>query len=93
MPTESQLIDLAKYVYNTDSINGGTSTTRGLTLDTTKASQFLSARGTGYDSFYVWSGQEDSSLNAYYRYFYSPGTYLSNGYRGFIHILAVCLGD
>ena len=92
MPTESQLIDLAKYVYNTDSINGGTSMTRGLTLDTTKASQFLSA-SPGSGKFCVWSGQEDNSAHAYIRYFYSTDTFWDfNGGRGNGGIkLAVCV--
>ena len=90
MPTESQLIDLAKYVYNTDSINGGTSTTYA-TLDTEKAAQFLSARGTGYSSFYVWSGREDRSDGAYGRYFYSTYTCWYHYYRGYSNLLAVCL--
>ena len=93
MPTESQLIDLAKYVYNTDSINGGTSTTRGLTLDTTKASQFLSAIGTGYDYFYVWSGQEFNSYIADIRTFYSTSTGWSSTSRYSSSTFAVCLGD
>ena len=90
MPTESQLIDLAKYVYNTDSINGGTSTTHA-TLDTEKASQFLSASPYS-NSFYVWSGQESSSLGAYYRDFrYTYTLWYDSSARGSSIILAVCL--
>ena len=89
MPTESQLIDLAKYVYNTDSINGGTSTTYA-PLDTEIAAQFLSASPfSGY--FYVWSGQENSSNYAYIRYFFSNRTRWDNASRGSSNILAVCL--
>ena len=91
MPTESQLIDLAKYVYNTDSINGGTSMTSGLTLDTTKASQFLSASPDS-DGFDVWSGQEDSWSGAYRRNFLSAYTYWYNSAR-YSDILAVCIGE
>ncbi len=92
MPTESQLIVLAKYVYNTDSINGGTNPTY-VTLDTEKASQFLSA--SPYSSyFYVWSGQESSSNTAYDRYFHSTGTSWYNHYcRNRSHLLAVCVDN
>ncbi len=94
MPTESQLIDLAKYVYNTDSINGGTSTTYA-PLDTEKAAQFLSASpGSSSGWFYVWSGQENSSYSAYSRFFSSTHTYWSYYSRSNrIDTLAVCLGD
>ena len=92
MPTESQLIDLAKYVYNTDSINGGTSLTYA-TLDTTKASQFLSAEGPGSEYFRVWSGQEYSGNYAYYRSFNSIGTHWSNYGRNGSDVLAVCLDN
>ena len=92
MPTESQLIDLAKYVYNTDSINGGTSTTSGLTLDTTKASQFLSASpGQSFGWFYVWSGQEYSINGAYNRCFNSTTTYWGSYGRDLSNRLAVCV--
>ena len=94
MPTESQLIDLAKYVYNTDSINGGTSITYA-TLDTEKASQFLSA--SPYDDYFcVWSGQEYSSNRVYVRGFDPTATYgydASHYYDGRRVMLAVCLGD
>ena len=93
MPTKEQLGQLATYLYNYDGTIGAQQFVSGLTLDTEKASQFLSAKGTGYDSFFVWSGQEYNRANAYYRLFTSHYTdwyrndrYLSNG-------LAVCLGD
>ena len=89
MPTESQLIDLAKYVYNTDSINGGESTTYE-TLDTEKASQFLSASQSSAE-FFVWSGQEYSSDRAYYRCFYFTGPGWRSNTRDRSYILAVCV--
>ena len=91
MPSPDQLTQLAKYVYGTDSINSS-GYTYDLALDTTKASQFLSARGTGYDYFYVWSGQENSSNLAYGRDFCSTYTdWISSYVRSYSYILAVCL--
>ncbi len=91
MPTESQLTALANYVYNRTDLTTGY--TGGLALDTTKASQFLSASPDSA-RFYVWSGQERSSILAYFRYFTSTYTYWNyNGYRDFSNRLAVCLGD
>ncbi len=93
MPTESQLIDLAKYVYNTDSINGGTSVTYA-TLDTEKAAQFLSASpGSSSGCFYVWSGEERSSNGAYGRDFRSILTRWLNDGRNYSYKLAVCVDN
>ena len=92
MPSQDQLTQLAKYVYGTDSINSS-GYTYDLALDTTKASQFLSARGTGYSSFYVWSGQEYSSGLAYSRYFGSTNTICGNGSRRNSGTLAVCVDN
>ena len=95
MPTETQLMDLAKYVYNTDSINGGINAQTYATLDREKASQFLSASPLS-DSFYVWSGQESSYYSAYNRIFTSSGTYWSSGDRSSNRMLArvaVCVDN
>ena len=94
MPSQDQLTELAKYVYNNDSINSSLYT-YDLALDTEKASQFLSASPYS-DKFYVWSGQEYSQYTAYYRLFISTYTgwdYI-NGYgRHGSYLLAVCLSD
>ncbi len=92
MPSQDQLTELAKYVYGTDSINSN-GYTHYLALDTTKASQFHSASpGSSSRWFYVWSGQEDSSYNAYYRVFDSTHTYWGFSHRfGSSDFLAVCL--
>ncbi len=92
MPSQDQLTEIAKYIYNTDSVisNGPTSS---LAMDTEKASQFLSARGTGYNSFFVWSGQESTSSSAYYRYFDATGTTWINLTRSTSGRLAVCLAQ
>ena len=91
MPTQDQLTQLAKYVYGTDSINSS-DYTYDLALDTEKAAQFLSARGTGYSSFSVWSGQELSSNLAYYRAFTSTYAGWGSLNRYYSDKLAVCLG-
>ncbi len=94
MPTQDQLTQFAKYVYNNDSINSGN--TYDLALDTEKASQFLSA--SPYSTYFVvWSGQEDSSYNASSRYFYSTSmVFGSNGNiytRDYSEFLAVCVDN
>ena len=91
MPSQDQLTELAKYVYGTDSINSS-GYTYDVTLDTTKAAQFLSA--SPYSThFYVWSGQEYSQSSAYPRYFGSAYTNCDYYHRGDDNVLAVCLGD
>ena len=93
MPTMAQLGELATYVYNHDSTIGAQQDiSSGLTLDTTKASQFLSASpGSSSGWFYVWSGQEGSSYGAYFRGFGSTDTYWYNANRNHSYHLAVCL--
>ena len=95
MPTMEQLGQLATYLYNHDSTIGAQEDIdSGLTLDTEKASQFLSASpGSSSGYFYVWSGQENSSGSAYGRFFYSTRTSWYESYRGHSDELAVCLGD
>ena len=90
MPSQDQLTELAKYVYNNDSINSS-GFTYDLALDTTKAAQFLSASPDS-DGFDVWSGQEDSWSGAYRRNFLSAYTYWYNSAR-YSDILAVCIGE
>ncbi len=80
LPTMSQLEQLGTYVYNHDST----------TLDTTKASKFLSASSSS-TAFYVWSRVETSSKYAYFRYFNSTSTGWNNVNRNYSYGLAVCL--
>ena len=87
LPSQSQLKALAQELYNDSSIT--TSYKSGLTLDTEKASAFLAA--SGYSYFYVWSGQEYSSSNAYCRNFYSTYTRWYGNGRGTSGKLAVCV--
>ena len=87
MPTQADLTELAKVLYNTSSINSS-DTIRGLTLDTSKASSL----GFGA-SCNVWSGEESSRWHAYFRGFHSSLTGYNNHYRYRTDFKAVCLGD
>ncbi len=92
LPTMEQLGELATYVYNHDSKIGADDDVLG-SLDTEKASQFLSARGTGYDYFDVWSGQEyeRGHDDAYGREFAPKTTFVLTFPRDRSGRLAVCL--
>ena len=92
MPSQDQLTELAKYVYNNDSINSS-GYTYDLALDTTKAAQFLSA-SLFSNEFYVWSVPESGGLIAYTRGFNSTQTaYIYGMYRFTSSILAVCVDN
>ena len=91
MPSQDQLTELAKYVYNNDSINSS-GYTYDLALDTEKGSQFLSASSYS-DKFNVWSGQEYIQLDAYERDFLSTSTAGGPSSRDNSEILAVCISD
>ena len=94
MPTMEQLGQLATYLYNYDgTIGAQQDISSGISLDTTKASQLLSASPYS-DRFYVWSGQEYSQNRAYYRTFRPTNTAgWGASHRGSSGTLAVCLGD
>ena len=87
LPSQDQLTQLANYIYNTDSVSSS-GTTRGLAMDTTKASQFLSASPES-NFFYVWSASEYEN-HAYYRNFLSADTHWGNYSRNY-NYLAVCV--
>ena len=89
MPTQADLTELAKVLYNTSSINSS-GWTENLTLDTSKASS-MGFTGT---SFYVWAGEEYDSYYAYYRIFDSSHTLWGGDNRRYTSSTqAVCLGD
>ena len=88
MPTRADLTELAKVVYNTSNINSS-GYTNNLTLDTSKASSM----GFTGSTFYVWSGEEEDSYSAYFRYFSSPRTAWFYVYRYGSYVPAVCLAD
>ncbi len=87
MPTQADLTELAKVLYNTSSINSS-GRTYNLTLDTSKASSL----GFSSRNIYVWSGEESNILTAYSRRFNSSYTLWDSYGRGSIN-QAVCLGD
>ena len=88
MPTQADITELAKVLYNTSSINSGW--TENLTLDTSVASS-LGFTGT---PFYVWSGEEDDRYGAYSRLFFPSYTTWGNGSRNYnSYHQALCLGD
>ena len=92
MPSQDQLTKLAEYIYDGSSINssGSTNPTE-KAMNTEKASQFLSASPSS-TRFSVWSGQERSSIYAYYRYFDSTYTHWNND-RNSTGRLAVCVDN
>ena len=93
MPSQDQLTKLAEYIYDGSSIksSGNTNPTE-KAMNTEKASQFLSARGTGSSSFTVWS-EEYSSGTAYHRRFHSTNTGWNTYGRSSSYRLAVCLAQ
>ena len=81
MPTNAELFELAKVLYNTSNIypSGGT---YGLTLDTSKAASM---------GFSIWSGDEFGH-SAYYRDFIPDGTGSYTAQRN-MWAQALCIGD
>ena len=94
IPSESQLFELAKYLYNYDNLfyNG---TYNGITLDIEKASQFLSASPLP-NYFIVWSSYEDAvaSYTGNYRQFNPSSTYVGYKYRTMgSATIAICIDN
>ena len=87
MPTMEDLGKLATELYGVQV--GAKQNIASLTLDTSKAS---SMGFTGYE-FYVWSGEEGLSYDAYGRDFHSSNTHWFNGSRSLSNNQAVCIGD
>ncbi len=88
MPTQADVTELAKVLYNTSSIDSSGDTDN-LTLDTSKASSM----GLTGSRFYVWSGDELNSYDANGRYFSSSYTDWYNFSRYRSDYQAVCLGE
>ena len=98
LPSQSQLKELAEYIYEgssgtiTDDSYSGT-----ISMNTTNAQSFLAQSPYGSDAsnprFFVLSAVENSSNRTYPWYFASSSTGLLNGYRYNDDQLAVCLGD
>ena len=91
MPTMAQVAEIANYVYNTSGI-GAKDDVSNLTLDYDKVSE-LGFTVTQGSYFYVWSGEDSSSGNAYFRRFNSTVTNSYLNPRDYRNHQAVCLGD
>ena len=90
MPTMAQLGELASQLYVGNPSVGAKQDVYNLTFDTNSST----AKSLGLTpSFYVWSGEEYNSANAYSRNFSSSGTAWYNDYRDDSNNVAVCLGD
>ena len=87
MPTAEDLAKLATELYGVQ-VGAKQNIDDGLTINTSKAASM----GFSGSEFYVWSGEENGSNYAYYRYFCSSYTYW-NGSNGSSIGQAVCLGD
>ena len=89
LPNQNELAQIASYIYSKDvSPSGQTNGTR----DDDKASK-LGFKVTSGSDFYVWSGQEKSSTNAYSRGFSPSNTDWDYNYRNYSFLQAVCVGD
>ena len=91
LPSTTQLNELARYLYNTDSISlSATNTITNAKLDTEKAALFFSSSPSA-DEFYIWTGQEVNQRTVYYRYFNLTYTRWYNLDRNGSLTLAVCV--
>ena len=94
-PSEAQLKAIADYLYTPDwktAYDSGNRIQAGQILTERSASLGLPSLNQG-EYFYLWSGEENSSYDAYGRYFYSDYTYWLNAGRDYSSTQAVCLGD
>ena len=90
LPTGAQLAELASQLYVGNPTIGATEYKQGLQFDSNSST----AKSLGLTSgFFLWSGEEISSGNAYGRGFYTTYSYWGNEYRGHSTSQAVCVGD
>lgn len=89
LPTDEELTELAKYLYNNDSISLSEKTYG--TLDISKIPDSLSGIGSSW--VYLWSSNESSAYVSYRRSFYNTYTYKGTKHRNIADILAVCVED
>ncbi len=90
MPTADDLAKLATELYKGNPTVGAKQYVSDLQLDTSKASSL----GFSNSRFYVWSGEEYTSIYAYYRYFTQQFTDCDYGLsRGISGHQAVCVGE
>ena len=90
MPTAAQLAELASQLYVGNPTIGATEYKSNIQFDSNSST----AKSLGLTpSFFLWSGEEDGSRDAYYRNFISSYTDW-NGYSRYgSHLKAVCLGE
>ena len=91
MPTMAQLGELASQLYVGNPTIGAKEDKYNIQFDTNSPT----AKALGLTpSFYLWSGEENSSYYAYGRYFYTTSSYWHDDSTRSISITqAVCLGD
>ena len=90
MPTGAQLAELASQLYVGNPTIGATEEKHNIQFDSNSSA----AKSLGLTpNFYLWSGEEDSSYEAYHRFFHVAYSYGSSRGRADIDNQAVCLGD
>ena len=89
LPNQNEIAQIASYIYSKDVSPSGTTTG---TRDDDKAYK-LGFKVTSGSSFYVWSGQEGSSIIASGMNFNPSYTYWGNCHRYDSGVQAVCVGD
>ena len=89
MPTMSDLGKIASSIYSGNPSIGAKQDVSGLTY----VSGTASSLGLPEPTFYLWSGEETSSTNAYSRNFYPTNSYWYSYDRSYSTLQAVCLGD
>lgn len=89
LPSEGQLVELAKYLYNADNITPY-NTTSDVTLDTLKAAEL----GFPTDGFVIWSNEEYGHYDASYRTFWAELTNKGESVgRDATDVSAICVGN
>ena len=90
MPTMAQIAELASQLYVGNPTIGAKQDKDNIQFDSNSST----AKSLGLTpSFYLWSGEEDSSLTAYYRVFDTTDSIWSFCYRDYSGTQAVCLGE
>ena len=90
MPTMAQLAELASQMYVGNPTIGAKQDKDNIQFDSNSST--AKALGLTPD-FYLWSGEEYGSTNAYYRYFDTTRSYWYGYGRDYSFVQAVCLGE
>ena len=88
LPSQSDLYEIAKALYPNQTINPD-----GQTDNVTYTTGTATSLGLPEPTFYLWSGEEDSSDGAYGRAFLPTWSYWKSYYRACYEYQAVCVGD